>query len=73
MTTAEILPKIFELSGPDQVMIVEAIRNHLVGGLAPVDEEEFKRVLERRMADAQANPQDQSPIEDVMRRLRKRS
>ncbi len=68
MTTAEILPQIFQLSSPDQIMIVEAIRNHLVGGLAPVDEEEFKRELERRMADARANPHDQSPIEDVMQR-----
>ena len=72
MTTAEILPQIFQLSSPDQFMIVEAIRNHLVGGLAPGDEEEFKRELERRMADARANPADDLSLEDVKRRLQKR-
>jgi len=52
-------------------MIVEAIRNHLSGGIGPVDEEEFKQELERRSAHARANPGDDLPLDEVMRRLRK--
>jgi putative addiction module component (TIGR02574 family) len=71
MTTAEILPRIFQLSSQDQIMIVEAIRNHLVGGIAPVDEKEFRRDLKQRLADAEAHPEDLSSLDDVMARLRK--
>ena len=71
MTPAQLLPEIFRLSTQDQVMIVEAIRNHLSGGIGPVDEEEFKQELERRSAHARANPGDDLPLDEVMRRLRK--
>ena len=71
MTQAQLLPEIFRLSTQDQVMIVEAIRNHLSGRVAPVDEEEFKGELERRVAHARANPGDESPLDEVMQRLRK--
>jgi putative addiction module component (TIGR02574 family) len=71
MTQAQLLPEIFRLSTQDQVMIVEAIRNHLGGGIEPVDEEEFKRELERRVTHARENPGDDVPLDEVMQRLRK--
>jgi putative addiction module component (TIGR02574 family) len=71
MTRAELLPQIFSLSNDDQVMIVEAIRNHLAGALTSPDEGEFIAELERRAADAQQNPADESPLDAVMLRLRK--
>ena len=52
-------------------MIVEAIRNHLGGGIEPVDEEEFKRELERRVTHARENPGDDVPLDEVMQRLMK--
>ena len=56
MTRTELLPEIMKLDVADQLMIAEAIRNHLAGGLAPVDEEEFKRELDRRLEYARAHP-----------------
>ena len=70
MTRQELLPQIFKLSTPDQMIIAEAIRNHLVGGLAPLNETEFKQELERIVADADRNPQDQAPLEVVIQRLK---
>jgi putative addiction module component (TIGR02574 family) len=70
MTQAELLPQIFSLSSNDQLMIVEAIRNHLAGGVASVDEAEFNAELQRRVDDANQNPGDGAPLDTVMRRLR---
>jgi putative addiction module component (TIGR02574 family) len=72
MTRTELLPQIFKLSPPDQLMIVEAIRNHLVGGLAPADEAEFKAELTRCQAEADADPSSITPLTRVMERLRSR-
>lgn len=72
MTRAELLPRIFALSSGDQVMIAEAIRNHLVGGLAPVDEEEFKRELAKNVADTRAHPEDGVTLDELMARLKKK-
>ena len=70
MTRAELLPRILSLSYDDQVMIAEAIRNHLAGTVASVDETEFRAELQRRVADARQNPHDESPLDVVMARLR---
>ena len=66
MTRSELLPEIFKLDPGDQFMIAEAIRNRLV------NEAEFKRELDRRVRDADARPEDQSPLDEVVRRLRNR-
>ena len=72
MTRAELLPQIFKLDDHDQLMIAEAIRNHLAGSRAPLDETAFKAELSRRVADADTNPAKQSPLADVVGRLRSR-
>jgi putative addiction module component (TIGR02574 family) len=70
MTRTQLLPEIFKLNADDQLLIAEAIRNHLAGALAPTDEAEFKRELDRRLDDADKNPADESPLADVLARLR---
>jgi hypothetical protein len=51
MTRAQLLPEIFKLDAHDQLLIAEAIRNHLVGKIAPIDEAEFRSELDRRIKD----------------------
>jgi putative addiction module component (TIGR02574 family) len=70
MTRTQLLPEIFKLQPGDQLMIAEAIRNHLAGARRPLSESEFKAELDRRVADADTNPADESPLEQVIRRLR---
>jgi putative addiction module component (TIGR02574 family) len=70
MTLAQLLPEIFKLPETDQLMVAEAIRNRLAGKITPVDEIEFRAELDRRVADADANPKNQSPLADVLARLR---
>jgi hypothetical protein len=72
MTRAEILPQIFQLDEGDQLLIAEAIRNHLEGRQPIVDEAEFKSELERRIADARAHPEHDLAMSDVIRELRAR-
>jgi putative addiction module component (TIGR02574 family) len=72
MTQAQLLPEIFKLDPGDQLMIAEAIRNHLAGARAPITEIEFKSELDRRVADADTNPADESPLDEVIARLRTR-
>jgi putative addiction module component (TIGR02574 family) len=70
MTRTQLLPEIFKLNADDQLLIAEAIRNHLAGTIAPPDEVEFNRELDRRLEDAEKNPADESPLADVLTRLR---
>ena len=70
MTQMDLLPEIFKLHPREQLMIAEAIRNHLVGGLAPQNEAEFKRELEDRLKDAELHPDHESPLDETMARLR---
>jgi putative addiction module component (TIGR02574 family) len=70
MTRSQLLPEIFKLDPSDQLLVAEAIRNHLAGIRAPVDESEFRAELDRRVLDADANPLDESPLKDVISRLR---
>ena len=56
MTPTELLPQIFSLSNDDQLMIAEAIRNHLARSFLSVDEVELKSQLQRRVTDADQNP-----------------
>ena len=70
MTRTELLPQILRLSHNDQIMIVEAIRNHLAGMVASVDEAEFQAELRRRVADARQNPDDEAPLDEAVARIR---
>jgi putative addiction module component (TIGR02574 family) len=70
MTRSQLLPEIFKLHADDQLRIVEAIRNHLAGARALLNESEFKADLDHRVADADANPAAESPLHDVINRLR---
>ena len=70
MTRTQLLPEIFKLHPDEQLMIVEAIRNHLSRSSLPISDSEFKAELERRVADADANPLDESPLDSVISRLR---
>jgi len=72
MTRSQLLPEIFKLDPSDQLLLAEAIHNHLAGTRAPVDEAEFYAELDRGVADADANPGDQSPLEAVISRLKAR-
>ena len=72
MTRSELLPQIFSLSNDDQLKIVESIRINLAGGFSAVDKEIFDAELQRRIDDARQNPDDESPLHEVMARLRKR-
>jgi putative addiction module component (TIGR02574 family) len=72
MTRTQLLPEIFKLAPNDQLLIIEAIRNHLAGTIAPVDEAEFRRELDRRLEDADKYPGDESPLHEVVERLRKK-
>jgi putative addiction module component (TIGR02574 family) len=69
MTTAEILPEILRMSPEDKRVIAEALRQDL-GELEPVDRAEFDRELERRVADADAHPEEMIPWEEALRQLR---
>lgn len=70
MTRTQLLPEIFKLNPDDQLLIAEAIRNHLAGARLPVSDLEFRADLDRRVADADANPFDESPLDEVISRLR---
>ena len=72
MTRSELLPEIFKLDPSDQFMIAEAIRDRLVGEGEGVDEAEFRRELDRRVHDADSYLEDQSPLDEVVSRLRNR-
>ena len=69
MTTAELLPEIFKLSPDDQRTIAQTLWDHL-GGFAPVNEAEFKRELDRRVADADQHPENMIPWDQALRQLR---
>ena len=69
MTRSQLLPEIFKLDPHDQLMIAEAIRNHLDGKISLVEEAEFKAELDRRVADAQANPDDQISWDELRKEL----
>jgi putative addiction module component (TIGR02574 family) len=71
MTRIELLPQIFSLSPDDQLTIAEAIRNHLVGRIAPIEEGEFKAELRCLSAEADEHPADGTPLDVVMERIRK--
>lgn len=73
MTRSELLPEILKLSDGDQAMIAEVIHERLRGRpVGAADEEELKRELDRRIADAEKNPGDQAPLDEVVQRLRAR-
>lgn len=69
MTLTQLLPEIFKLDPHDQLMIAEAIRERLEGKIPPIDEVEFRAELDRRAADADANPEDQISWEELEKEL----
>jgi putative addiction module component (TIGR02574 family) len=71
MTRTQLLPEILKLTPSDQLLIVEAIHRHL-GTYGTVNEAEFRAELDRRVAEANQNPADESPLEDVLERVRRR-
>ncbi len=72
MTRTELLPEIFKLSERDQAMIAQAIRERLHAAPAQMDVEEFNRELDRRVADADANPQSLIPLDVAIARIKGR-
>ncbi|HUO10490.1 MAG TPA: hypothetical protein VM008_19450 [Phycisphaerae bacterium] len=69
MTRAQLLPEIFKLDVHDQLLIVEAIRSHLQGKIDPANEAEFKAQLDRLIADAESNPDDEVEWETLYKEL----
>ena len=71
MTSAELLPEIMKLSHDDKLVVADALWRALHAD-EPVDEVEFNRELDRRVADADEHPKNMVPWDEALRQLRAR-
>jgi putative addiction module component (TIGR02574 family) len=68
---AELLSEALKLSPGDRLRLIEALWETLSEGDIPVTREE-RTLLDARLADLEANPEDQSPWPEVRARLEQR-
>jgi putative addiction module component (TIGR02574 family) len=72
MTSAELLPQIFNLSYAEQREIAEAIRDHLGDHYTPIEKSKFDAELLRRARDADEHPEEGTPLDVVIDRLKRK-
>jgi len=68
---ADLLAEALKLSPTDRLQLIEALWNTLSEEDIPVTPEE-RALLDARLADLEANPEDQSPWSEVRARLDRR-
>jgi putative addiction module component (TIGR02574 family) len=71
MVDQTLLAQVNKLSPVERLELIGAIWDALPHAKLPVTEAE-KQLLDARLADAEANPEDESPLSDVAARLERR-
>jgi len=71
MVDAALISRVRRLTAADRLELIGVVWNTLSPEDVPVTEVE-KSLLDRRLADLENNPQDQSPWPEVQTRLRRR-